>query len=72
MTRTNIDIDDELIVTVMSQNGISTKREAVDVALRNMVRHVATTDELLALRGTGFALDNDEVEGDDEVDQWRS
>lgn len=38
MTRTNIDINDELIETVLRQNGLATKREAVDFALRQTVR----------------------------------
>jgi len=53
MTRTNIDIDDELVAAVMKQNGLKTKREAVDFALRKAVRRVATVDELLALEGIG-------------------
>ena len=37
VSRTNIDIDDELIATVMKQNALTTKREAVDFALRKVV-----------------------------------
>lgn len=63
MTRTNIDIDDELVETVMKQNHLKTKREAVEFALRKTVRRPAATDELLALRGVGFSMSNEEVEG---------
>ena len=42
MTRTNIDLDDELVETVMKQNGLKTKKEAVDFALRNAVRRTLT------------------------------
>ena len=63
MTRTNIDIDDELIETVMRQNGLTTKREAVDFALRATVRKPPTVEEILALQGMGFGLTNDEIEG---------
>ena len=63
MTRTNIDIDDELVETVMRQNGLKTKREAVDFALRQTVRRPPDLAELLALQGTGFGLSNDEIEG---------
>jgi Arc/MetJ family transcription regulator len=63
MTRTNIDLDDELVETVMKQNGLKTKKEAVDFALRNAIRRMATVDEILALRGIGFSYTNDELEG---------
>ena len=36
MTRTNIDIDDDLIQTVMKQNRLSTKKDAVEFALRKV------------------------------------
>ena len=65
MTRTNIDIDDELVAAVMKQNGFKTKREAVDFALRKAVRRVATVDELLALEGIGFEPDLDEIRNED-------
>ncbi|MCL2092266.1 MAG: type II toxin-antitoxin system VapB family antitoxin [Micrococcales bacterium] len=52
MTRTNIDIDDDLIAEVIRQNGLKSKREAVDFALRRVVRRRLSTDELLALEGT--------------------
>ncbi len=65
MTRTNIDIDDELVAAVMEQNGLKTKREAVDFALRKAVRRVATVQDLRALRGIGFDLDLDEIRNED-------
>ena len=65
MTRTNIDIDDELVAAVMEQNGLKTKREAVDFALRRAVRRVASVEELVALEGSGFDLDLDEIRNED-------
>ena len=53
MSRTNIDIDDELIADVMQQYHIATKREAVDFALRKVRRPVMTKEEALAMRGRG-------------------
>jgi len=52
MTRTNIDVDEDLITEVIRQNGLKTKREAVDFALRRVVRRRLSTDELLRLEGT--------------------
>ena len=36
--RTNIVIDDELMKQVMKQTGIKTKREAVDIGLKTLLR----------------------------------
>ena len=65
MTRTNIDLDDELVETVMKQNGLKTKKEAVDFALRKVVRRTPTVEEILSLGGIGFAYTNDEIEASD-------
>jgi Transcription regulator of the Arc/MetJ class len=55
MTRTNIDIDDELIKEVMSTYKFRTKREAVDFALRHARRpKPLSVEEALAMRGTNF------------------
>jgi len=51
MTRTNIDIDDELVAEAMRRFGLKTKREAVDLALRKLVKPRMTREELLALEG---------------------
>jgi Arc/MetJ family transcription regulator len=61
MSRTNIDIDDELVTKVMEQNGLKTKKAAVDFALRKAVRRVPSASEILALEGIGFEYTNDEV-----------
>lgn len=60
MSRTNIDIDDELIARVMQRYSLASKREAVDYALRRLVRKPLTPEEFLALEGTGW--------GDDDLD----
>ena len=36
MSRTNIDIDDDLVAGVMRRYGLSTKKDAVDFALRQV------------------------------------
>ncbi|MCL2454776.1 MAG: type II toxin-antitoxin system VapB family antitoxin [Micrococcales bacterium] len=58
MARTNIDIDDDLIAEVIRQNGLRTKREAVDFALRRVVRQRLSTDALLEMEGA-VAWDGD-------------
>jgi Arc/MetJ family transcription regulator len=57
MSRTNIDIDDDLIADVMRDYHLRTKREAVDLALRRMRRPKMTPDQILALRGIGWEGD---------------
>jgi Arc/MetJ family transcription regulator len=57
MARTNIDIDDDLVREVMRRFDLTTKREAVDLALRRLVGVPVTTEFLLGLRGTGWSGD---------------
>ena len=53
MARTNIDIDEGLIQRVMARFGVHTKREAVDLALRQVVGQPMTIAEALDMRGAG-------------------
>lgn len=64
MTRTNIDLDDELVAAVMSRYRLESKRSAVDFALRQLVREPLPVEEILAMRGSGVEVDNEEIEGD--------
>jgi Arc/MetJ family transcription regulator len=50
-TRTNIEIDDELLTRVMSRWRVKTKTEAVDLALRSLAGRWMTKEEALAMRG---------------------
>jgi Arc/MetJ family transcription regulator len=59
MTRTNIDIDDSLVAEVMRQFGVSTKKEAVDLALRRLVGAPLTKEFLLGLEGVAWDGDLD-------------
>jgi Arc/MetJ family transcription regulator len=68
MTRTNIDIDDELVAEVMRRYDLKTKREAVDFALRRLVGPRVTTEDIRSLHGVGW-----EGNIDDNPDRlWRS
>jgi Arc/MetJ family transcription regulator len=57
MGRTNIELDDELIVAAMRRYRVKTKREAVDLALRQLVGNPLTMEEALALEGSGWDVD---------------
>lgn len=61
MGRTNIDIDDELVLTVMRRHGLRTKREAVDLALRRLAGPPLTAEFLSGLRGIGWVGDLDDL-----------
>lgn len=64
MSRTNIDIDDELVGWVMHKYHLTTKRSAVDYALRRLKVDPMPAAELVALRGTGWSGDLEQMRGD--------
>jgi Arc/MetJ family transcription regulator len=61
MARTNIDIDEELCQRVMERYHLSTKREAVNLALRQVAGEPLGLDEARSMRGTGWDGDLDEM-----------
>jgi len=54
VSRTNIEIDNDLIHAVMRRYRLATKREAVDYALRRLLGDPMTRSELLSMRGSGW------------------
>jgi Arc/MetJ family transcription regulator len=54
--RTNIDIDDALLAEAMKLTGVRTKREAVEIALRDLVQLKRQTN-LRQLWGIGWEGD---------------
>lgn len=60
MARTNIDINERLVRRVMKLHGFSTKREAVDYALRVTAGSFDRRD-VLKLRGAGWEGDLEEM-----------
>ncbi|MGH3898411.1 MAG: type II toxin-antitoxin system VapB family antitoxin [Pseudonocardiaceae bacterium] len=61
MSRTNIDINDELIGEAMRRYGLKTKKDAVDLALRRLVGPRLSPEFLASLEGIGWAGDLDEM-----------
>jgi Arc/MetJ family transcription regulator len=61
MGRTNIDIDDELVSKVMRRYGLTSKRAAVDLALRRLAGEPLSRDEALGLEGSGWEADLDDM-----------
>lgn len=69
MSRTNIDIDDELVAEVMRKYNLDTKRAAVDLALRKVAGPRLTLADLNAVHGIGFEVELDDLRRD-RVAEW--
>ena len=54
MSRTNIDIDDDLMAATMKATGKPTKKAAVEEAMRQLVKVKQQLDALERLRGIGW------------------
>jgi Arc/MetJ family transcription regulator len=61
MSRTNIEIDDELIARVIDRYGFTSKREAVHEALARLDVKPFTREQILAMRGIGWEGDLEEM-----------
>lgn len=49
--RTNIEIEDVYVRTIMDRYGVRTKTEAVELALRHLAGQPMTREEALTMRG---------------------
>ncbi len=67
MTRTNIEIDDQLVGRAMRLYRLRSKREAVDLALRRLVGEQMSREEMLATEGQGWGGDLDEIRSRQEI-----
>jgi Arc/MetJ family transcription regulator len=61
MSRTNIDIDEDACRAVMERYRLTTKRDAVNFALRTVAGEPLTLDKARRLRGSGWNGDLDEM-----------
>ena len=64
MTRTNIELDDEMVELAMRLYGVRTKKETIDLALRRLVGAKLSRDQALALEESGWEGDLDAVRED--------
>jgi Arc/MetJ family transcription regulator len=69
MARTNIEIDEELVSRAMRVYRLHSKRAAVDMALRRLVGEPMDRNEALAMEGSGWAGDLEEIRAPDELSQ---
>lgn len=56
-TRTNIEIDDSYLETIMGRYGVRTKTDAVDLALRHLAGSPMTREEALSMDGAHAILE---------------
>ncbi|MBK5222492.1 MAG: type II toxin-antitoxin system VapB family antitoxin [Acidimicrobiia bacterium] len=63
-TRTNIELDDEILERAMQIYGTRSKKETVDLALRRLVGEPLDTEAALALEGSGWEGDLDAIRDD--------
>lgn len=61
MSRTNLDLDDELVGEAMRRYGLPSKRAAVHFALQRLVGDALSRDEALAMEGSGWFAELDEL-----------
>lgn len=61
MARTTIDIDDKACAAVMHRFRLSTKREAVNFALRALASEPFSVEEARRLRGSGWIGELNEI-----------
>jgi Arc/MetJ family transcription regulator len=59
--RTNIDIDDELLIQAMAAAGTTTKKATVEQALRQLVDNHRGRQAIANLRGLGWEGNLDEM-----------
>lgn len=63
MSHTNVDIDDDACAAVMRRYRLTSKREAVNLALRLLAAEPLRLDEARRLRGSGWEGDLEEMRG---------
>ena len=61
MSRTNVNIDDEACAEVMRRYHLTTKRAAINFALRALAEEPLSADEARRLRGSGWEGDLSEL-----------
>jgi Arc/MetJ family transcription regulator len=61
MSRTNIDIDEAACLVVMQRYQLTTKRDAVNFALRSVAGELLSLEGARQLRGSGWEGDLDEM-----------
>ncbi len=61
MSRTNIEIDDDLIACCMERFGLPTKKSAIDFALRRLLDTAGLLGRMRLVRGIGWEGDLEQL-----------
>ena len=61
MARTNIDVDETACAEVMRRYSLTTKRSAVNFALRTLAAEPLSVEEARRMHGSGWDADLDEL-----------
>ena len=64
MSRTNVDIDDVACAEVMRRYRLTTKRDAINFALRTLAAETASIHEARNMKGIGWEGDLDTMRSD--------
>jgi Arc/MetJ family transcription regulator len=67
MSRTNIDLPDDLVAEVMVRFDLPTKRSAVEFALRRLLGSPLTPNDIDSMCGVGWEGDLEAMRADDPV-----
>lgn len=70
MTRTNIELDDELVSAAMERFGLTTKRSVVELALRRLLASPVDADFVRSIEGIGWDGDLEAMRSGDEPTTW--
>jgi Arc/MetJ family transcription regulator len=68
MSRTNIDIPDDLLDRAMRMYHLKSKREAVALALERLVGQPMSRQEMLDMEGTGWEGDLEVIRSDEVIE----
>jgi Arc/MetJ family transcription regulator len=63
-TRTNIELDDDMVEAAMRLYGTRSKKDTVDLALRRLVGARLSVDDAIAMEGSGWEGDLDRMRED--------
>lgn len=63
-TRTNIELDDDMVEAAMRLYGTRSKKDTVDLALRRLVGARLSVDDAISMEGSGWEGDLDRMRED--------
>lgn len=67
-TRTNIELDDDLVEAAMRLYGTRTTKDTVELALRRLVGAALSVDDAVAMEGSGWDGDLEQLRQDAQPD----